>query len=138
VETRERRRIAVTRRLVTELLNPEFRAHVHHGCSPGEPTIIVCVEDDPIGYLFDRLEAYGEGAAATVAVAFDHHIWTLTMRQSTAPPDEHKELPLKEGKATVGMFLEYLQLRQRNPVHCTFTRDTVRFELLDDSPVQVA
>lgn len=131
MDVRDRHRLAMTRRVLSQLRSVDFRSHLRE-CTHGDPLpIIVVLPDDEVTYLFDQLDEHDPDQA--VVVAADEGGWsTLAVEKSRQGNACATDLELVPG-STIDMLISYVKLQRGRSVTCTFIRAGLTLELLDES-----
>ena len=132
MDVRDRRRLAMTRRVLSQLRNIDFRTYLREYAESDLLPIIVVLPDDPLEYFFDRLEEL-ESVQAVVVVAADERSWsTLSVEPARPAGISRADLQLRPG-STMDMLISYVRMQRGRSIRCSLVRDELTVELLHDS-----
>jgi hypothetical protein len=119
-----------TRAVLRELRHPDFRAAAQARDEQGQVPVVVALEDDTVGYVFDRAKDLGGSCSLAVPTSYGTSYVDLKRQQGSAPVDAHQDRCVVHLDSEVGMLLDLLA-ETKQPLVLSLQPDT-RLQLLDD------
>lgn len=106
MDTRQAKRLAVSRKMMVRLAHRDFRARLRADGLTGERTVIVLLRDDTVGLMCEKVRDSSGPSVVVVEGADEHSVNILQLVARDGADSDGPPSALVNVNSTVGMLLQ--------------------------------